>query len=74
MGMASFTDNTAQIENEFESLSQLYSQIKSQNLSYLNYFETLSMGMSGDYKIAIEKGSTMVRIGSALFGKRETTL
>ncbi len=70
MGMATFTDNLPQVEEEFETLAQLFNSIKSKSLSYLPHFNQLSMGMSGDYTIAIEKGSTMVRVGSALFGAR----
>ena len=70
MGMATFTDNLPQVEEEFETLAQLFNAIKSKSLSYLPHFNQLSMGMSGDYTIAIEKGSTMVRVGSALFGAR----
>jgi len=68
MGMASFTDNTTQIEQEFEGLAQLFQEIKSKKSAHLPHFDQLSMGMSGDYSIAIKKESTMVRIGSALFG------
>jgi len=70
MGMATFTDNLTQIGEEFETLAKLFEAIKSTSKSYLPNFKQLSMGMSGDYTIAIEKGSTMVRIGSALFGAR----
>ncbi len=66
MGMATFTDNMDQVRREFASLKSLFTKLKS------NYadFTTLSMGMSGDYNIAIEEGSTMVRIGSSIFGSR----
>jgi len=66
MGMASFTDNLKQVENEFKSLKAFFTKLKTQNPE----FKILSMGMSGDYKIAINCGSTMVRVGSAIFGKR----
>ena len=66
MGMASFTDNTDQIQNEFNKLNTFFKKLKTQN-SELN---TLSIGMSGDYKIAIKNGSNMVRVGSAIFGVR----
>lgn len=69
MGMATFTDNVNQIRSEFRALRKLFEWIQSQNQN-LKHFDTLSMGMSSDYKIAIEEGSTMVRIGSALFGSR----
>ena len=67
MGMATFTDNKEQIRREFSLLNKLYLKFKSQNSS----FNVLSMGMSGDYKIAIEEGSTMIRVGSLLFGERD---
>lgn len=71
MGMATFTDNTQQISEEFKLLKLLYDKVK--NESYLNTrhsFNELSMGMTGDYEIALKEGSTMVRIGSAIFGHR----
>jgi pyridoxal phosphate enzyme (YggS family) len=70
MGMATFTDNLAQVAGEFETLANLFEAVKSKSNVFLPNFNQLSMGMSGDYTIAIEKGSTMVRIGSALFGAR----
>ena len=66
MGMATFTDNQAQIKREFDHLKSIfdkYQQLETANLK----LETLSMGMSGDYQIAIDCGSTMVRIGSSIF-------
>ena len=66
MGMATFTDNEEQIRKEFLYLNSIYSKLKNR-LSDVN---VLSMGMSGDYKIAIQQGSTMVRIGSSIFGNR----
>jgi len=69
MGMASFSDDTALIKQEFEYLKKIYSE--SVQLSTSNFqFSILSMGMSGDYKIALQEGSNMVRIGSLLFGQR----
>ena len=65
MGMASFTDNQNQIENEFKSLAQYYKQHQDQY-----EWDTLSMGMSGDYPIALSCGSTMIRVGSRIFGAR----
>ena len=62
MGMASFTDNKNQIRSEFRILSKLYNDF--------NDLKVLSMGMSGDYQIGIEEGSTMIRIGSKIFGER----
>ncbi len=69
MGMATFTENTAQIEKEFKNLRTIFdkhSQLETSNLK----LQTLSMGMSGDYQLAISCGSTMVRIGSSIFGGR----
>jgi PLP dependent protein len=66
MGMASFTNDTKKIKEEFHHLKTLYSKIHDEYPT----FNTLSMGMSADYKIAIEEGSNMVRIGSLLFGER----
>ena len=76
MGMATFTENKNQIEKEFKHLKTIFDkivtlsagkgQLETSNLK----LETLSMGMSGDYQLAIECGSTMVRIGSSIFGNR----
>ncbi|QBZ98421.1 YggS family pyridoxal phosphate-dependent enzyme [Flavobacterium sangjuense] len=66
MGMATFTDNQTQIKKEFLNLKSLFDKLKTHHSS----LTTLSMGMSGDYKLAIECGSTMVRIGSSIFGNR----
>ncbi|MBK6951112.1 MAG: YggS family pyridoxal phosphate-dependent enzyme [Crocinitomicaceae bacterium] len=70
MGMASFTDNQSQIHTEFKMLKSYFDQLKKQFFSDKNSFKEISMGMSGDYQIAIEEGSTMVRIGSSIFGGR----
>ncbi|WP_350285571.1 YggS family pyridoxal phosphate-dependent enzyme [uncultured Croceitalea sp.] len=66
MGMATFTDNVNQIRKEFQSLQRIFHALK----KTLPELSILSMGMSGDYQIAIEEGSTMVRIGSSIFGAR----
>lgn len=66
MGMASFSDDMQKVKSEFETLSELYKTLQSSIPS----FNTLSMGMSGDYELAVECGSNMVRIGSLLFGVR----
>ena len=66
MGMATFTDNKEQIRKEFQSLKTMFEALK----TILPDISILSMGMSGDFKIAIEEGSTMVRIGSSIFGAR----
>lgn len=70
MGMASFTDDENKIRNEFRSLKSNFDFLKSTNEN----ISILSMGMSGDYKIAIEEGSTMVRIGSSIFGHRNYSI
>ena len=67
MGMATFTDDEKQVKKEFDHLKTVFDEFKEQ---YSN-FEILSMGMSGDYKIAIDSGSNMVRIGSEIFGARD---
>ncbi|HVF81380.1 MAG TPA: YggS family pyridoxal phosphate-dependent enzyme [Flavisolibacter sp.] len=69
MGMASFSDAESLIRSEFKKLKIIYDDHVKHPTPSLN-FQTLSMGMSGDYKIALEEGSTMIRIGSLLFGKR----
>lgn len=65
MGMATFTDDEKQVSDEFESLKTLFDSVKEKH-----NMTVLSMGMSGDYKLAIKNGSNMVRIGSAIFGER----
>lgn len=71
MGMATFTDNEAQVRAEFRSLKTLFDQLKSTYFNDQPLFDTLSMGMSDDYRIAVEEGSTMVRVGSSIFGTRQ---
>lgn len=66
MGMATFTNNEEQVRREFSALKSLFDKAANELVN----LTTLSMGMSGDYKIAIEEGSTMVRIGSSIFGGR----
>ena len=70
MGMATFTENQATIHAEFKSLKNLFDELKKRQLPENIEMKELSMGMSADYKIAIEEGSTMVRIGTSLFGNR----
>ena len=67
MGMATFTNDQKQIEREFNDLKKLYDNLANKYKS----FELLSMGMSGDYKIAILKGSNMIRLGNKIFGSRD---
>ena len=66
MGMASFSSNEEEVSEEFEGLKNLYDSINQTGFG----LEILSMGMSGDYKIAIKNGSNMIRVGSAIFGSR----
>lgn len=66
MGMATFTEDENQVSKEFQKLKEIYDQYKLTNPE----FSILSMGMSGDYKIALENGSNMIRVGSAIFGER----
>lgn len=69
MGMATFTDDMEQVQSEFKELNDLYKTLKSE----FPQLKTLSMGMSGDYKIAIKEGSNLIRVGSAIFGERSYT-
>lgn len=69
MGMATFTDNQEQIKKEFSFLKATFDKLKLLNVPNFKP-ETISMGMSGDYDLAIECGSTMVRVGSSIFGER----
>ena len=70
MGMATFTDNQEQVRLEFRGLANLYNELTTNFKSQTSNFKFLSMGMSGDYQIAIEEGSNLVRIGTAIFGSR----
>jgi pyridoxal phosphate enzyme (YggS family) len=72
MGMASFSDDLSKVRGEFRDLKSLYDHFRPWTIDHRPW-TVLSMGMSGDYKIAIEEGSTMVRIGSLLFGERNYT-
>ena len=66
MAMASFTADESQVKSEFDSLNSFFIELRSQHTT----LDTLSIGMSGDYDIAIDAGSTMIRVGSAIFGAR----
>lgn len=70
MGMATFTDSDEQIRKEFKQLKIIFDEVKSRLYKNNSYFSEISMGMSDDYQIALEEGSTIVRIGSNIFGKR----
>ena len=71
MGMATFTDDKDQVRSEFKKLKSIFDQIKSDYFVDDESFKEISMGMSGDYEMALEEGSTMVRIGSLIFGARD---
>ncbi len=70
MGMATFTDSEEQVREEFKSLKSIFSKLKENQTRNNSYFSEISMGMSGDYQIALEEGSTMIRVGSNIFGER----
>lgn len=70
MGMATFTDEENQIRKEFRELVLFFKKLKTGILQNNAYFVEISMGMSDDYRIAIEEGSTIIRVGSSIFGKR----
>jgi PLP dependent protein len=70
MGMATFTDDHEQVRNEFRKLKSIFTWLKNDYFSGNPEFSEISMGMSDDYQIAVEEGSTMVRIGSNIFGSR----
>lgn len=69
MGMATFTDDMTQVESEFSFLKSTFDELQTSN----SQFKTLSIGMSGDYKLAIKCGSNMIRVGSHIFGERNYT-
>jgi hypothetical protein len=70
MGMATFTDDEEQVRTEFRRLKHIFDTLKKEFFPDAEHFREVSMGMSGDYQLALEEGSTMVRIGSLIFGKR----
>lgn len=70
MGLATFTNNESQIRKEFACLRRYFIQLKKDFFSESAEFKEISMGMSGDYKLAVDEGSTIVRIGSTIFGER----
>jgi pyridoxal phosphate enzyme (YggS family) len=72
MGMATFTDDLVQVRKEFRQLKHIFDQLKEKYFTDQEYFREISMGMSGDYPIALQEGSTMVRVGSLIFGSRNT--
>lgn len=70
MGMATYTDDKNRIRNEFRLLNNIFKMLKNEYFSDSEKFREISMGMSGDYLIAIEEGSTLIRVGSKIFGAR----
>ncbi len=72
MGMATFTDDSEVVGREFRNLKRIFDNVRSDHLKDKADFTVLSMGMSADYKTAIEEGSTMIRVGSLIFGPRKS--
>ena len=70
MGMATYTENSNQIREEFRHLKRIFDRLKDSQYKNQDSFDQLSCGMSGDYALAIEEGSNLVRIGSLIFGAR----
>lgn len=70
MGMATLTSDTGQLGKEFGYLTDCFKSLKNRYFAGIPHFKEISMGMSGDYEIAIKEGSSMVRIGSLIFGER----
>ena len=70
MGMATYTEDQEKIRSEFRHLREVFSSVKNDYFAGADHFRQISMGMSGDYEIAIEEGSTMIRVGTVVFGPR----
>ncbi len=70
MGMSTFTSNTDQVKKEFQNLKSIFNSLKKDFFFSDDRFKEISMGMSGDFQLAIDEGSTMVRIGTSIFGER----
>jgi len=70
MGMATYTENEEQIRNEFKMLNLIFNTLKNEYFSSVKNFSEISMGMSDDYPVAVEEGSTLIRVGSKIFGER----
>lgn len=70
MGMATFTDDMHKVRSEFRILTDVFSRLREAHFSKLSHFREISMGMSGDWQIAVEEGSTMIRVGTLIFGER----
>ena len=73
MGMATFTEDKKQIENEFRMLKNIFKTLKNEYFSDSKDFNEVSMGMSDDYPVAVREGSTIIRVGSKIFGERNIT-
>lgn len=71
MGMATFTDDSQRVRDEFNSLHKVFEQMKERVAEGLSEFDQISMGMSHDYKLAISEGATIIRLGSSIFGERK---
>ena len=74
MGMASLTEDSVQVRSEFAQLKSIFHHLKEKHFATQECFTECSMGMSGDYQVAIEEGSTMIRIGTAIFGLRSCAI
>jgi len=70
MGIASFTDDTERVRSEFRSLARLFHETRQRCFRNYNWFKEISMGMSGDWRLAVEEGSTIIRVGTLIFGER----
>ncbi len=70
MGMASFTDDTVRVRAEFKTLATTFRQMREAHFAAYSHFREISMGMSGDWRVAVEEGSTMIRVGTLIFGER----
>lgn len=70
MGMATFTDDTEQVRSEFKQIKALFEEFKANHFANNENFKEVSMGMSNDYRIAVEEGATIIRVGTLIFGSR----
>lgn len=70
MGMATFTDDTEQVRSEFKQIKALFEEFKANHFADNDNFKEVSMGMSNDYRIAVEEGATIIRVGTLIFGSR----
>ncbi|MDM8001996.1 MAG: YggS family pyridoxal phosphate-dependent enzyme [Bacteroidota bacterium] len=73
MGMATFTDDTEQVRAEFRTLTGIFRKMRDDHFSESAHFREISMGMSGDWRVAVDEGSTMIRVGTLIFGERIKT-